>query len=260
MRSLITVILAVVLAAVLAATARAQETVRLRNGTTFDGAVLVRLTPATYLIQTRDVLYQVTEDELTPGSLATVEAADKDRPPLVTHSYDEIHADGTVTTSWSLPLTNDGPHAITETRWGLAPWERSHAAHRRYVDDRGVALTPTYSPPMSAWAEHPDGRVQVTLPLAVPLAPGEKMTLIGSETTDGTKAVDTGRVYTHVGDYAEDRVVWRKVRLPQGATLVRATPQPSARFTSGGYEYVMWRHFYRKGEKFPLEVFYRLPD
>lgn len=59
-------------------------------------------------------------------------------------------------------------------------------------------------------------------------------------------------------DYAEDNLVWLKVRLPRGAGIRSITPQPSARFTQDGQEYVMWRRFYKQGEQFPLEIVYAL--
>ncbi len=235
------------------------ETVKLRDGTTFKDAVLVRITPATFIVQTGDALYELTSDEISPSSLQ-----DKDfrrsKAPVVAHHYDEVHLDGTVTMYYTLPLKNDGKKALTETRWGLAPWERDYAANRTYVDDRGVTLVPTYDPPVTQWGDHPGQRVQVNMPLSVPLAPGESMTITGRETTAWTHKTDEGIVYSSPGDYAEDRLIWRKVRLPLGAHIVRVTPPPSARFTHEGHEYVMWRRFYKQGEAYPLEVVFTLND
>ncbi|NCQ35114.1 hypothetical protein GW813_08610 [bacterium] len=241
----------------LGAAAFARETVKLKDGTTYPDAVLVRLTPATYIIQTTDNLFQVSQDDLAPATLKAAES----RPglaPLISNTYAEVHADGTVTSYFTIPIINRGKKAMTTTRWGLAPWERSHAAGRHYVDDRGVTLTPDYSPGVEKWPAHPQERVQVTLPLAVPLAPGERMTLTGSETAVWIHDTDQGHVFRFPGDYAEDRMVWLKVRMPSGAHVSAMTPAPSASFTHDGHEYLMWRHFFKKGEKFPLEILYTL--
>lgn len=233
------------------------ERVVLRDGTTFDRAVLVRLTPATFVVQTADALYELSEDEIDAATLRAMDFTG-DQPPLVTHHYDEIHADGTVTVHWSLPLRNDGRKAVTEMRMGMAPWEREHAAGRSYVDERGTPLVPVYDPPLERWDDRPDQQVRQIIPLAVPLAPGESATITGRETVTWTRKTAEGLVFTHPGDYAEDRLVWRKVRLPQGARIVRVSPQPSARFVSDGCEYLMWRRYYQAGERFDLEVVYTL--
>ena len=65
-------------------------------------------------------------------------------------------------------------------------------------------------------------------------------------------------MFRHPGDFAEDRLVYRKVRLPRDAEIVRVAPQPSARFSYDGFEFLTWRHFYKKGEQFPLEVVFTL--
>ena len=152
-----------------AANAGAADRVVLRDGTVLKDAAILRLSPATYIVQTTDALYELSEDELDPESLHRLDFSDS-RPPIVTHHYDEIHSDGTVTSYFSNPITNDGKKAITETRWGLAPWERSHADQRSYVDERGIPLIPTYDPPPPKWASKPGKRIQVRLPLAVPVA------------------------------------------------------------------------------------------
>ncbi len=242
----------------LATVSAAQDTIKLKNGTVYSDAILVKLSPATYILQTPKALLELTDEELAAESARA--ARNHGRPPVVAHDFNEIHADGTVTSYWTLPLVNNGRKAITETRWGLAPWERSHAEKRHYVDDRGVSLQPEYSPPISRWPDDTKRRIQVTLPLAVPLAPGERTTFTGSETTNWTRRTEEGIVFSHPGDYAEDRLVWRKVQLPLGAHIVRISPRPSARFKHGGHEYVMWRRFYKKGEVYPMEVVYTLDE
>ncbi len=234
-------------------------TVELQNGTTYKDAILVRLAPATFILQSGDYLFELTSDEISPKTLQDQDFS-RGKAPVISHNYDEINGDGTVTMYSSLPITNNGKTALTETRWGLAPWERSHAEKRHYVDNRGITLKPTYNPPPEKWSKNPGKRIQITMPLSSPLAPGESMTITTRETTNWIHKTDEGMVYTHPGDYSEDRLIWRKVRLPLGAKIIQVTPQPSARFSHEGHEYLMWRRYYKKGEKYPLKVIFTFPS
>jgi hypothetical protein len=233
------------------------DPVLLRDGTQLDDAVIVRLQPATYLVQSSNTLYELSEDELDPSTLD--ERDFRLQPaPFISRNFDQIHADGGVSAFHSSTITNDGRRAITELRWGLAPWEREVVDARSYIDHRGIQLHPRYDPPREEWPRQPEATVRLILPLAVPLAPGEEMTLTTRETLPAVAEDDLGFHYRHNGDYPEDRLVWRKVSLPRGAHVVVVTPDPSARFTVQGREYIVWRQFYRAGEVRPLEVVYRL--
>ncbi len=231
--------------------------IKLRDGTALDNAVIVRLNPATYIVQTADALYELSEDELAPASLQGRDFPDQ-RAPLITQHYDEIHADGTATSTWTLPLNNRGKKAMTEIRMGLAFWERAMVDQRTFVDGRGTRLVSTYDPPRKKWADKPDKIIRHTLQLDVPLAPGESMTFTGTETTNTIRKTEEGLLYRYHGDYSEDRLVWLKVRLPQGAKIKRVSPAASVRFEHDKCEYLMWRRYYQKGEVYPLEVVYTL--
>ena len=241
--------------------ARADEpwTVTLADGTQHQGT-LVRLAAARYILQTETALYDLTDDDLDPRTFAS-RSRQETVPTRKIHDirhYDELHVDGTTTHWWSRLHVNDSRRAITEYRFGYAPWEQLVADQRTYRDGFGNPLIPIYDPPRERWSSPPDKRVQVTLSLPAPVAPGEEWTITGSETSTGATLRDGQFTYRNPGDYAEDNLVWRKVRLPQGATIVSVSPQPTARFQQDGFEYITWRRFYRQGEVYPLEIVYRL--
>jgi hypothetical protein len=243
-----------------AASAADPWTVVLGDGTTHLGA-LVRLSQGRYLLQTDTALLELVDDDIDPRTFAERprREAQPKKPVAEARTFAELHVDGTVTTSWKHLFHNDHSHAITEFRYGLAPWEQREIDQRALFDDFGNELALAFDPPREKWKAGWDKRVQVAAALPVPVAPGEDWTISGRRTATGAiRQHDEGWIYTNVGDYAEDRLVWLKVALPQGATLVRATPEPSARFDDGGREYVMWRQFYRKGERRPLQIVYKL--
>jgi hypothetical protein len=256
------ILLTLSLVALGAATAGAETwTVKLRDGSTHEGQ-LIRLEAGRYLLQSEGTIYELSDDDIDPATFArhSRKDAQPDRPVAQTHLYDELHADGTATMHWESRVHNDSKKALTEMRFGLAPWERAHADARQYHDPFGNALVPSYDPPRERWAAKPDARIQVDLPLTVPVAPGETTIVNCQETAPRVQRTEKGFRYLNHGDYAENRLVWLKVRLPYGASIDSITPTPTARFTEEGYEYVMWRRYYAKGEMTPLEIRYTLPE
>ena len=248
------------IALLLATTAAGKEwTVKLRDGQTHVGQ-LIRLQAGRYLLQTGGTLLELNDDEIDPSTFANRGRTDSQpaNPVVETRSYDELHADGTATMHWELHLKNTSQRAVTELKWGLAGWERITVDRREYHDPFGNELTPSYDPPRSEWSKNPGARVQVILPLAVPVAPGETMTVNCQETSTRCQEVENGFRYRNMGNYSEDRLVWLKVRLPHGANVQSVTPQPTARFTQDDYEYVMWRRYYKAGQETPLEILYDL--
>jgi hypothetical protein len=233
--------------------------VKLRDGKTQVGQ-LIRLQAGRYLLQTGGTLLELNEDEIDPSTFtdrSRKDAAPK-QPVVETRSYDELHADGTATMHWEMHLKNTSQRAVTELKWGLASWERDAVDRREYRDPFGNELTPRYDPPRAEWSKAADSRVQVILPLAVPVAPGETLTVNCQETSVRSQKTDDGFRYRNMGDYAEDRLVWLKVRLPHDAKVQSITPKPTARFTDDGFEYVMWRRYYKSGQEVPLEIQYEL--
>jgi hypothetical protein len=229
----------------------------LRDGTTLKEAKVMRLEQGRYMVQTEDALLELTEDDLKPGALAAVDFS-KQKAPVLTNHYDELNADGTATRYWTMKIKNRWKKALTEIRMGLAPWELRMVDQRSYVDDHGVTLTSTYDPPREKWSQDSDKVVRHLLHLHTPLAPGETGSFTGSETSTHVIETESGKLYRFVGDYTEDRLLWLKVRLPQWAKIEDVTPAPSAQFEHEGCQYVMWRRYYQKGERFPLEIRYTL--
>ncbi|MBK8168064.1 MAG: hypothetical protein IPK64_19125 [bacterium] len=242
------------------ALAAAPWQVVLTDGTRLEG-VLVRTEPASYLLQTDSVLYELTDDDIDPRTFSGRPAreAEPARPVYDLRHFDEIHADGSVTSWWVRHNVNDSNRVITEYRVGLGPWERTVIDQRAWRDGYGNPLTPVFDPPRERWAALDEESVSVTMKLPVPVAPGEAWTIVGRETSLGTEQLDGRFFYVRSGNYADDNLVWRKVRLPLGARIESATPTPTARFEQDGFQYVIWRRLYTKLEEYPLRIVYSMP-
>jgi hypothetical protein len=233
-------------------------TVKLRDGSTHEG-VFLRLFQGTYLLQTDDALLELSDDDIDPDTFADRprREAQPRRQLSVANHYVELHRDGTATRYLTLYSQNRGDRAITEYRYGLAPWEQHEIDQRVSVDWFGNPIPQRFDPPRDEWEADWDRNVRVIATLPVPVAPGEFWSTASRATVNAhLRRVDEGLAWAHLGDYAEDRVVWLKVRLPHGAETVRVTPEPTFVFEQDGFRYVMWRQFYRKGERRPLEVVY----
>ncbi|MFO7653192.1 MAG: hypothetical protein R6X25_05150 [Candidatus Krumholzibacteriia bacterium] len=230
----------------------------LEDGRSYEGT-LVRLQPGRYLLQTDDALLELTDDDIAPRTFDRRPREEVPaRPVREIRQFHDVHADGTTTASWTRRGVNPSDRALTEYRFGFAPWEQRVADQRSWYDGFGNRLEPEFDPPQSKWKHPPKGRVQVTLPLSVPVAPGEEYWITGKETSQRIMRTKEGLVYRFGGDFAEDNLLWLKVRLPAGADVVSIEPQPSARFTDEGREYVMWRRYYRAGDATPLTIVYTL--
>lgn len=232
----------------------------LTDSTRLEG-MLVRTTPASYILQTDKALYELTDDDIDPSTFSGRPAREaKPAGPIYDlRHFDEIHADGSVTSWWVRHNVNNSKRVITEYRVGLGPWERAVIDQRAWRDGYGNPLTPAFDPPRERWAALDKENVSVTLKLPVPVAPGEEWTIVGRETSLGTERLDGKFVYVRSGNYADDNLVWRKVRLPMGARIESATPTPTARFEQDGFQYVIWRRLYTKLEEYPLRIIYSMP-
>jgi len=233
--------------------------VTLADGKKHEGD-LIRIEPGRYLLQSEGALLELTDDDLDPDTFTIRKRADAapERRLVETRDYIELHPDGTGTFYWEMEVVNDTRKAITELRFGYAPWEREVADQRTYRDPFGNVLVPEYDPPRDRWADKPDERVEISLPLPVPVAPGETMTINADEISPRAFRTADGFRYKFHGDFSEDRLIWHKVRLPQGASITSIDPEPVARFEQDGFEYVMWRRYYVKHEVAPLIVLYDL--
>lgn len=236
--------------------------VTLENGDQHQGE-LIRLLAGRYLLLSDDgTMFELTDDDIDPTtfSLRPANDARPRRKISVTNTYVELGFDGTSKTYVDFQHLNTSNRVITEYKYGLAPWEQLEIDNTELIDQYGTRLHREYDPPREKWNPLWDKRVQVTARLPVPVAPGELWTTTYThKQIAGIERTEEGLVYEHWGDYPEDRLVWYKLRLPQGAKLVRADPEPSATFDDAGFTYVMWRQFYRKGERRALTAVYGAP-
>jgi len=243
-------------AATAAAAADDGWTVTLRDGTVHEGTLL-RIMPGLYILETDAALYELSDDDIDPRTFADRprSEAQPTRSLSVTNHHVELHWDGTAATYLTFFNHNQGGRVITEYRYGLAPWEQREIDQRTLRDGHGNVLHLEFDPPREEWEPYWDRRVQVSARLPIPVAPGEYWTVASQTIARANyRKVDGGWAWSHPGDYADDRLVWFKVRLPQGARMVEVSPEPSAIFDEGGFRYVIWRQFYRAGERRSLEV------
>ncbi len=256
-----TVLTAAVALVAAATTARADDdwTVTLRDGSVHEGT-LIRVHPARYVLQTETALFELTDDDIDPRTFADRprrEARPRDKLSVADH-YEELHRDGTATLRLILESVNSSRRALTEYRYGLAPWEQREIDNRQLLDQYGSPIALRFDPPREDWEPDWDRRVQVHAELPVPVAPGEPWSVTSIATRSAyLQEVDEGNRWRHVGDYAEDRILSLKVRLPRGTELVRTEPAATATFEDDGFTYVVWRQFYKKGERRPLAVIFK---
>lgn len=258
------IMIAAVALTVVAPTAAADDdwTVVLRDGSVHEGT-LIRVLPARYVLQTETTLFELTDDDIDPRTFADRPRRESRprRTLSVADHYEELHRDGTATLRLVLDAVNTSRHALSEYRFGLAPWEQREIDGRRLLDQYGSPIPMRFDPPREDWEPDWDRRVQVHAELPVPVAPGEpwSVTLITTRSAL-LREVEEGYRWRHIGDYAEDRILSLKVRLPRDTELVRTEPAATATFEDDGFTYVMWRQFYRKGERRPLDVVFKKDD
>ncbi|MFA7331791.1 MAG: hypothetical protein WC326_12045 [Candidatus Delongbacteria bacterium] len=246
------------LAATLALATPPQHSVQLASGKTIKGQ-LVRITPGSYLLQSGAELLELGEDEIqtVDGRKGDLSAATKPENLRSLHKYEEVRSDGSVLAWDSFDISNPGPQALTEVSFGIAPHEAEGALAVEYLDGFGNRLKTKLEPGL---AENPKAkRRMLTIALAVPVAPGESARLTSRRAQGGVRKTAEGLSLSFAGDFPDDRLVWRKVRLPKGAQILRTDPAPTARFDHDGTPYLMWRRLYWQGEVAPTTVVYRLP-
>lgn len=235
-----------------------RHTVKLADGRSLDGH-LVRVTPALYLLQSEREMLELSEDEIAAvdGKAMKAGSATRLENLRVWRKYEEVQADGRVLAWDSFEIQNDGTTAITEVSFGLGPHELAGALSVDYLDALGNKLKTRMEPSL---AQEPKAqRRMLVIALALPVAPGESATLSSKRVqTEAIRSSSEGLSLTFNGDFPDDRLLWRKVRLPQGARVLKTTPEPTARFEHEGCTYLMWRRFFWAGEQAPTTVLYKL--
>ncbi len=238
---------------ILAASCCGAAEVRLTDGRTLTGT-LRPIDDATYLLQTDDALL-----ELTGSQIREVDGRrDLPRPEgrrLVRSScYEVLRADGSAETWNTFHVENGGRALQTRVEWGVAPHEMETFRTLKVVDPWGNALPHRFEP-------RPGSDVQsVIVELVVPILPGESVELATSMIRPRSSVRD-GDLWTctYPGDFSDDRLYSRLLRLPPGAEIVSVEPEVRVH-EHGGASFVSWRRYYPKGAMFPLTVTYRLPE
>lgn len=227
----------------------------LENGERLEGYIRP-LDEGNFLIQTKDVYLEVTPNQIlqVDGSSDLTELFKGDQIPLLTYrTYEELDLDGNLTWYSHFTRRNSSDQIIIELNWGKAPHELTLYQDEKVYDEFGNEL-------FMREISRDDGGRRVFVNLAVPILPGEEMSFSNRFTwKDYAKQKDGIWIYKHAGDYPEDRLVIKMVRLPHVAEIVDISPEPVKKFEHNGYTYVAWRRYYVKGEVVPLTIEYKLP-
>jgi len=227
----------------------------LENGERLEGYIRP-LDEGKFLIQTKDVYLEVTANQIfqVDGSSDLTEIFRENQRPLLTfRSFEELDSQGNLTWYTHFTRRNSSDRIITELDWGKAPHELDQYQDERVYDEFGNEL-------FIREVSRDDGGQQVFVDLFVPVLPGAKIN-ISHQLTWKNYAKRKNRIwiYKHRGDYPENRLVVKMVRLPLGAEIVNISPEPVKNFEHNGYSYVAWRRYYVEGEIVPLTIEYKLP-
>ncbi|MFQ6032279.1 MAG: hypothetical protein ACE5K2_05090 [Candidatus Zixiibacteriota bacterium] len=227
----------------------------LENGERLKGYIRP-LDEGRFLIQTKDVYLEVTANQIlqVDGSMNLTDLFRGDQRPLLTYrTYEELDSEGNLILYSHFTRKNSSDRIITELNWGKAPHELDSYQDERVYGQLGNELS-------MREVSRDDGGRQVFVDLKVPVLPGEEMSHSHRFTVKNYAKRENGMwIYRHNGDYPENRLVVKMVRLPQGAEIVNISPEPVRNFEHDGYRYVAWRRYYVKGEVIPLTIEYRLP-
>jgi hypothetical protein len=237
--------------------ATAAETVRveLQDGTRLEG-YLRRIQPSLYLVQSGDRLYEIADYEI--ASVDGRAGAPPPQPaaaPLVRSDvYQVVRPNGDVEEWHHLDATNETGKVWTFLRWGATERELDQVKRMEVYDTYQHRLPHRVEP--RAGSDVYD----VTVDLAVPIAPGESMNVTQRYLFPGMARRQGDRfTLTFAGDFPEDRIHQRKVQLPPGARVQSIDPAPAERFEHDGSTIIVWRRYYPRGVRFPLTVVYQLP-
>jgi hypothetical protein len=241
----------------LVATAHAgsQRRIQLADGRELQGLVLPA-TECTWIVQTDDLCLELTAAQIArvDGKAGVATLVERNASPLLrTETFDDVFPDGSVLLHSSFARFNDGTTRIDRIKWGLAPHELALIPHWQAFDEFGNEL------PIQV-EKRENGRQMARARLVRPIVPGETLRFTSRIQYEDLVQRDGDVLrYEHQGDYPEDRLVTKMVRLPAGATIVSVSPEPVQRFEIEDRPYVLWRRYYVAGEKFPLQVRYGLP-
>ena len=227
----------------------------LQNGETLEGYIRP-LDEGKFLIQTKDVYLEVTPNQIAQvdGNSDLMSLFKTDQRPLLTYrTYEELDAEGDLSTYSHFTRRNSSDQIITKLDWGKAPHELTLYQDEKVYDEFGNEL-------FMQEVNRDNGGRQVSVDLTVPILPGEEVSFSHRFIwKDYAKQKNGIWIYKHAGDYPEDRLVVKMVRLPLGAKIENISPEPVKNFEHNGYRYITWRRYYAKGEVVPLTIEYKLP-
>jgi hypothetical protein len=186
------------------------------------------------------------------GRADVAEAVRADRPPLLRYdTFEELRANGDVLVRSSFSRANRTAAVVHEIDWGVAPHEVALLGHWKVFDEFGNELAVRLE-------DREGGAKHAFAALVRPVLPGEEIRFTSEVLfPDLLARTDDGLRYRSAGDYPEDRLVSKMVKLPAGAEIVSVSPGPAQRFEVDGVPFILWRRYYAAREETPLEVVFR---
>lgn len=224
------------------------------NGETMKG-IVIPASECPVVVQGDDVCLEVPLDRIRrlDGRSDVAEALRGDRPPLLRNeTFEELLPNGDVIMHSGFARVNRSASTRDEIDWGIAPHEVPLLDHWNVFDEFGNEL--------KLRVEDRDGGAKhVFARLVRPILPGETVRFT-SEILFRDRMSRAGGTLTYraVGDYPDDRLVSRMLRLPPGATIEHVSPEPAQQFDVDGVPFVHWRRYYKAGEETPMEVAFRV--
>jgi hypothetical protein len=231
------------------------HTIGLRGGHSIEGA-LVELQESVYLVQTSDqciILPREEIREIDGEPIALAEPQMVSRVPTLFKTFEDLSPHGEIEFHATDDYQNPGPGILCRVDWGLGPHELWQLETYQVFDEFGnpIPLRVEEDPKISG------KRIHIELPR--PVLPGETLRLTSIyRQQDGVMRDGETWIYRHRGDYPDDRLVTRTVRLPAGAEILSVAPEPLHQLASGGRKLVVWRRYFFKGEIIPWEIRYKL--
>lgn len=229
--------------------------IELKDGKSMEG-ILMELHGGTYLLQTEgeSLILPVDEIRKVDGSIPVKpDLPVSDRVPRLQETFEDVSADGRITLHSTHQRLNSGSKIISRVNWGIAEHESWMLETYRIFDEFGNDLSYEVKEDLAI-----NGK-RISADLARPILPGESLRLTTIfEQKDAVRRREDTWVYRMAGDYPDDRLVTRSVRLPAGAEIVSISPEPLHRVTSGDRTLVVWRRYFLKGEMIPWEIRYKL--
>jgi hypothetical protein len=235
--------------------AASAHVIDLATGETLRGELLT-VRPGSYILQTgaRTLLLDETEIRHVDGKRPEVLGSGTlDRVALVQETYEEIADSGYVEVHSQWRWQNGTGQIQDQVDWGLSEREVPQLRHYRVVDAYGNELRLRIEPDASIHGQ------RVFVSLVRPILPGEegRLTLVVRQSECLSRTGEEW-VYRNAGDYPDNRLVTRAVHLPAGAHLVEVQPEPLYSVETDGRPLVVWRRYFRAGERVPWEIRFRL--